>query len=388
VKEQTHLPDRHRPVIWDRQTTLAAIDRRAMIDLAGELLGAHRGTDRSPAWPCPSHDGQTGRTPPVSIFSDRLGEQRWKCHACGAGGTAVDLLMQTRGMTVREALGELARRTGTPPLAPGRRPAARARPPGDGRNTAPATQQLINPFFRRTIPELDRYVQECAEVLWRPEGSAARRWLTESRGLPERVLRSNRVGVDLGAARQARPDGVPAVRRAVVLPVLIDGEACFVQLRTLGTTPGFPKYLNSRESLAPNPRLAAVGAAPPANEAVRAEILVTEGIFDALSAAIAGYRAVAFLSAGYPDRAAAVALARLRGPLVVAFDPDPAGQAGARRLIQLLAANRRETALLRLTSGDLNDNAARSQDWPVELAARVEHATYPLTRLPPALVCG
>lgn len=382
MEEQAASTGPPAPAFWDREATLAAIDRAMMIDLADELLGAHRGTDRSPTWACPSHHGQTGRTPPVGIFTDRFGEQRWKCHACGAGGTAIDMIMQVRGASVRDALGELARRTGTPPLTSRRRPAHRT-------PHAPSLpQRPTNPFFAQPVADLDRYVQQCAGTLWRPEGAVIRHSLIESRGLSEAALRSNRIGLDLGTALQARPEGVPNVRRAVVLPVLVEGGACFAQLRTLGAGPAFPKYLNTRHALAPNPRLASVVPAPPRASDVHPEILITEGIFDGLAAATAGYRALAFLAAGYPDRAEAVAIARLRGPLVIAFDPDEAGQLGARRLAALLAANRREPAVLRLRDGDLNDHAARSQDWPVELAARVEHATYPLTRLPPTLVHG
>lgn len=215
-----------------------------------------------------------------------------------------------------------------------------------------------------------------------------RRWLTETRSLPEEILRLNRIGADLGPARQERPDGVPKVRRAVVLPVLVEDGACYVQLRTLNAAPDFPRYLNARESFAPNPRLATIRPGQPDNAgSPHREVLITEGITDALSAAGAGYRSYAILGAGYPDRVAAVAIARLSGRLVIAFDADHAGQVGAQRLQQLLSAQRREAAVLHLPPGsDLNTCAASAADWPTELAARIEHATYPLRHLPPALV--
>jgi hypothetical protein len=201
----------------------------------------------------------------------------------------------------------------------------------------------------------------------------------------------SRVGVDLGAARQQRPEGVPKVRRAVVLPVLASGLARFVQLRVLNGTPGFPKYLNPHEWFAPNPRLGLFLPMPQpavAGEVERKELIVTEGIFDALAAASAGYRAVACLGASYPDQAAAVALARLPGPLVVAFDPDPAGRSGSLRLVELLAAQRREAAELHLTTGDLSSHASSSSDWPVELAARVDQATHSLRHVRQNLAFG
>jgi len=167
------------------------------------------------------------------------------------------------------------------------------------------------------------------------------------------------------------------VRLAVVLPVLVDGQACYAQLRVLGGSRSFPKYLNVSDDLARNPRL---GLYEPARQIdfpfERREVVITEGIIDALSAAAGGYRAAAVLSASYGDPAAATALARLPGQLVVAFDPDPAGRSGSERLVRLLDAQHRHPGVLVLARGDLNENLVRAQDWPVELAGRVQHATH------------
>lgn len=69
-------------------------------------------------------------------------------------------------------------------------------------------------------------------------------------------------------------------------------------------------------------------------------VVVCEGIFDALSAAQAGQRAVAVLGVAAPNQVVADQLAQ-RFPvelLVVAFDGDEAGRAGAERVVELLAA--------------------------------------------------
>jgi hypothetical protein len=234
------------------------------------------------------------------------------------------------------------------------------------------------------VPALDDYVAQCAEALWRPEANPIRRWLTDARRLPADVLRLNRIGADLGLGRQPRPDGIPKVRRAVVLPVLVDGRACYAQLRLLGASRRLPKYLNPSDSLAPNPR---VGVYRPAQQFdmpfERHDLIVTEGIIDALSAAAGGYRAAAVLSASYAHPLAAIALTRQPGQLVIAFDPDPAGRAGAERLVHLLNARHRRPGVMVLRHGDLNDHLRRAQDWPLELAARVQHATYRPGLLPP-----
>jgi hypothetical protein len=286
----------------------------------------------------------------------------------------VDLVMQVRGVDVRTALDELAHRAGVPAIH-------HVRPTADARAWAtrpqPSAKRPIRPFVPRPVPALDAYVAECAEALWEPRAAHVRRWLTDVRQLPADVLRTNRVGADLGTGQQARPDGVPRVRCAVVLPVLVDGQACYAQLRLLGAPRSFPKYLNVSEKVARNPR---VGLYEPAQQMDfpfdRREVIVTEGTIDALSAAAGGYRAAAVLSAGYGDAAVAAALSRLPGQLVVAFDPDPAGQAGSERLVRLLNAQHRRPGVLMLTRGDLNENLASAEDWPVELAGRVQHATH------------
>lgn len=58
----------------------------------------------------------------MSIFVSRIGEQRWHCHGCGDGGTAIDLVMHRRGLDVGAAIAWLADRAGTihhpPPSIP------------------------------------------------------------------------------------------------------------------------------------------------------------------------------------------------------------------------------------------------------------------------------
>jgi DNA primase len=365
--------------MFDREAILTAVDLPALAD---ELLGPGRGPKRSPTWPCPNPDHlQTGRTPPVTVFTARNGEPRWHCHGCGNGGTAVDLVMQVRRVAIRDALQELADRAGIPPLPGPYRPGSRRR------SNREAQRRQAAYLAPQPVPALEPYVAQCAQALWRPEGAAVRRWLTEARGLPEDVLRANRVGVDLGWRRQRRPDGVPKVRQAVVLPVLVRGEASYVQLRVLGARPGFPKYLNPHDTLAPNPRLGLYRPAQRYDIPIEPkELIVTEGIIDALSAAAGGYHAAAILGAGYPDAFTAQALARIARPLVIAFDPDPVGRAGAERLVQLLDVRHRNASVLQLREGDLNENLIRATEWPLELAGRVQHATHP--RPPPSLARG
>ena len=103
----------------DRDELLARIDLAALAD---ELLGGHKGHGLAARWPSPDPaHSQTGRTPPMSIFRDRRGIQRWHCFATGLGGTAIDLVGVTRSWTVKEAIEWLADRAH---LQPDRHPPA------------------------------------------------------------------------------------------------------------------------------------------------------------------------------------------------------------------------------------------------------------------------
>lgn len=340
---------------YDRDAILNATDLAALAD---ELLGAHRGA-RIQTWPCPvpTH-AQTGRTPPLTVFATRWGEQRWSCHGCGASGTAIDLVMLTHGVDVRGAFQWLAARTDV------RAEVDRAWSPPQRRTpTSPDPPALPD-------PRLDDYVASCEGWLQSPRGQGARRWLVETRGLPLHVLELNRVGFDPGARRLERPDGVPR-SPGVVLPVLgDDGRAVFTQTRRLGVSDDGPRYLNCATRAASNPRLAFYRSP----EVIARCVVVCEGALDALSASSAGYRSAAVLGAGLPDERIARRLAELQAPLVVAFDADAAGESGACRLMSMIGSLDATVTRLRPPEvhGDLNSwmvAAPNIERWQATLCA-------------------
>ncbi len=351
----------------DRDEVLARTDLGALAD---EVLGPHRGRGRSATWPCPDpgHGPQTGRTPPVSMFVPSRGPERWRCHACGAGGTAADLVMTTQGVGFAEAIALLGRRAGMAErddhLRPLRPPVIERRPPA-----APAIAAGV----------IEDHVAACEAVLWSPAGLPMRRWLAR-RGLGETVLRANRVGADPGPRSLPRPAGLPRSGPAVILPVL-DGQgmAVYLQARYLHP-PGGRKYDNPAAALAgPSPRLADVRLGrPPADPGT---VLVCEGLPDALVAAQAGHRASAVLGAGLPDdRVARLLLQRFASErLVVAFDADDRGRAGASRLVELLhaAGPRDRVVVLDVPGawGDLNGwHLAVGAEFGHQLASAVDRA--------------
>ncbi len=347
----------------DRTLILAATDLAALAD---EQLGPRAGSAGHPMWPCPNpHHEQTGRTPPVSVFTSRWDEQRWHCHGCGDGGTAIDLVMRTRGIGVGEAIRELATRAGIGRL---KGSSALRQSQRSGGAIPPVERRAeISPDQQAGV---QRYVDACANELWSPSGRQVRQWLMEVRQLPESVLRTNHIGADVGRPDTYWPDGLVHVGAAAILPVHQDGGATYFQARVLQPSPDRARYLNPRTTVAPNPKLSHIEP----SELLHPEVIVTEGTIDALSAACAGYRSVAILSAGYPDRSVAHQLAQLEGRLVIAMDNDSAGESGARVLAQHLRTVQRPASVLSLAAGDLNESMQRTPDWPADLRQRVDDA--------------
>ncbi len=348
----------------DRDRILEATD---LLALANEFLGPRARTARSPTWPCPSpNHAQTGRTPPVTVFRARNGIERWHCHGCGAGGTAIDLLLATTTLDVRGAIEALAARTGVREEAP--TVATRRSPP------RPVEQPRV-----RDPAGLRSFVDDCARRLWTPQARGVLHWLTQARRIPEDVLRANRIGADPGRRRQPRPHGMPAAGWAVVLPVVEGDQPVFAQLRLLANR-GRQRYLNASGDLGTNPRLGVYHPAHPHGSCT----LITEGVLDALSAAAAGHRGAALLGAAVPEpdarnpaaEALARRLARLPQPIVTALDADPAGALATERLHRLLASHSVAPVAFHLPVGvkDLNEWMQHTPDWPRAMEAELRTA--------------
>lgn len=353
---------------YDRDALLASVDLRSLAD---ELLSGHHGGERSPTWSCPvpTHV-QTGRTPPVSIFVTRWGEQRWRCHGCGASGSAIDLVIHTHGVDVRRAMELLASRTGL-----------RA----DADCPAPRRRSRFPVERSEPHPGIEHYAAICAEYLWSPAAAGPARYLTEVRGLNEDVLRLNRIGFDPGSRHLDRPDGVPR-SSGIVLPVLDDdGRAVFTQTRRLGSRATAPRYLNCANRAARNPRVAVYRS----SGASTGPVVVCEGAIDALTAAAAGCRSVAVLGSTVADTRVADRIARLHADgVVIAFDADEAGDRGAAGLASLLRARGVCAARLRPPeqASDLNGWSRTVGASGLEtIAAAARDAAQRDDRAPPAL---
>jgi hypothetical protein len=176
---------------------------------------------------------------------------------------------------------------------------------------------------------------------------------------------------DPGRRALPRRRGLPAGDGlAATFPALdTTGTVRYVQTRYLQPRPGQPKYDNPAARLGANPSLAWLRPPLPRHEH---DLVICEGIPDALTAAQAGYRAVATLGTHAADPHVARALAEHaagRGLILTAVvDADPAGRAAGQRLATLLAAFSVTLRIVEPVNGlDLNGWAQRDPSWPSAL---------------------
>ncbi|MBW3641883.1 MAG: molecular chaperone, partial [Actinobacteria bacterium] len=159
---------------YDRDEVLAHTDLAA---LAAELCGPPRGQGAGAKWHCPNPDHPDAH-PSMSVFTGQR-SQRWKCHACGDGGTAIDLWMTVRKCGVAEAIEDLGARTPLPRdssrwspspdrVSAGRRTDAGPAQGGTRPNVAPPAMVPRAVVPTEVDPAIEAYVATAAEVLWGP----------------------------------------------------------------------------------------------------------------------------------------------------------------------------------------------------------------------------
>jgi len=336
-----------------RDNLLARTD---LATLATDLCGPPHGHGPNARWHCPKPD-HPDRHPSMTIYSGYR-NPRWHCHACGAGGTAIDLYATATGTPIGPAIRALAQRAGldTDDADTTKRPTPRR-----------AVPLPPPPASGTPDPAIERYVAATAELLHGPRGQRARQYLRR-RGLTDgELLCINRIGYDPGPHELSRAAGLPRRGRGIVLPVLDDDQrAVFCTVRYLDESAAGRRYDNAARTLAPNPKVAIIR---PVDDLHRDSVVVTEGIVDALTAARHGYIAAAVLGAANAGRRASDTIDRVHGDrrILIAFDGDPAGRAAARRLVGTLAT-RSGAILIGLRHSDLNDQA------PLDLAKLLSSA--------------
>lgn len=339
---------------WNIGDVLDRVDLAALLD---ELTQPAQGGGPGRRWHCPmpNHDDHRAS---VTMFRDHHGHERWRCWSGDHRGDAIDLAVAATGRSKSDAIDWLAGRAGMSydrPLPPPRpKPVAEA-----------GVSAVMN-------PAVAHYVRLCARLLDGPQGRPVRDWL-HGRGFDDTTIRANQIGIDPGRERLRRPRGLPTgVTVAATFPVFDpSGNLTYVQARYLDTDRAGRKYDNPSAAMAPHPRL----AFPITTRMVETrEVLVCEGLPDALTAAQSGFTSVGLLGAHTPDEAVAMRIAthaRNCGlDVTLVCDPDTAGHRMAEVLEPLLRAAGIAPQVVTPPGGaDLNDWATRNPAWPEALSA-------------------
>ena len=264
------------------------------------------------------------------------------CFGCGAGGDVIDFVRRSKGVGFREALRLLGETPATAQLPPRPTP-PRRRLSLEDRLILLAATELYHETLLRT-PAMLRYL--------------------ETRGVDAVLARRCRLGYCDGGAlvaylrrrrlslRRAEalglvfPNGDETMRGRIVIPDLRDGSVGWMVGRVVdGRRP--PRY---RGLSLERPLLGwdqARGRHP---------LIVTEGPFDWLTLVGWGLAACAVL--GTQPSGAALGLLRQTSAVIVAFDADEAGIAGARHLASVLGQAARVVSLPDRAK-DVNDLATR-----------------------------
>ena len=150
-----------------------------------ERLGLNPGTPERPRMiQCPLC-GNGARTPCAKVWSEN-GSYLLKCFSCGHKAVDVIALSQElRGGNWYDAVADVLNTCGGEvPAAPIQRAAPKEQP------TEP-----VSPPAEWTAKAAE-YIDACCKKLWSAEGSTARAYLMDARGLNERTLKKFRVGFD------------------------------------------------------------------------------------------------------------------------------------------------------------------------------------------------
>ncbi len=311
---------------------------------------------------CPFHDD---RNPSMYVVPHK---RMYHCFVCGAGGNAIDFVMNYHAMGFREALEHLAERFGVeltrrPPTGGGMSGGGSDASAGVTREDVLGANAFALSFFRA--------------LLKHPEHGRAAREAIAARGISDEMVEEFQLGaapdrydglIKTAASRNVstrslegaglikrRESGghYDALRNRLIFPILDQaGRAIAFGGRILNPE-DTPKYLNSPETRVFEKGSQLYGLRQAWN-AMRAEkvAVVTEGYTDVIACHQAGFRnVVATLGTALTSRHASV-LRRAVDRVVLLFDGDEAGQRAADRAVEVFFAEPIDVSIAVLEGGE------------------------------------
>jgi CHC2 zinc finger/Toprim-like len=281
-------------------------------NLMGPAPGRRGERGRRLWWNCPFHQDAN---PSFAVDPRR---QSWRCFGCSEHGDAASLAMRLRGLAFPEAIRWLAELAGI--VAPSGKP-IRPRPPIA--SPAKAPERPPDPPSGLPLADALSLIADASERLWTPEGSTARAYLKDRRGLTEGTIKAARLGWVRSVELPTRDGDRFWPASGVTIPWWDHGRLALLKIRQPeGSTPKYAQAFGDRPALYPTP------------EAVRPgkPLVVTEGEFDALllGQALGDLAAVVTLGSASARPEAAILGKMLPAPAwYIATDADTAGDQAA-----------------------------------------------------------
>jgi len=277
---------------------------------------------------CPFHQE---KTPSFFVFPDR---QSWRCYgACATGGDVFSFVMRSQGLEFGEVLQQLAQQTGV---------ALPTRQKREGQESANGINETALVYFRGLLDST--------------QGAAAREYL-EERGITRESIERFELGLS-PASGHALKDHLTArgftVQQGVQAGVLRENDKGWsgdlfrsrfmIPIRdAAGALAGFgarsmdgsqPKYLNSPRSPVFDKSRILYGLHL-AKEAAREKgLVIVEGYMDAIMAHQNGFDNVAASMGTALTQEQVSQVRRLTSKVVMALDPDNAGQQATLRSLE------------------------------------------------------
>ncbi|WP_047396414.1 DNA primase [Exiguobacterium sp. ZWU0009] len=316
---------------------------------------------------CPFH---SEKSPSFSVSPDK---GMYYCFGCGAGGNAITFVMETEGMSFKEAVSKLADRNDVtlPELEPDRFEQSESTPEQEKKFRMREAHRIVTELYH--------------EVLIQTEAGDAGRIYLENRGIREGAMREFRLGyapdqdrftVDSLARRGFDLDemveaGLISIGRDGDYRDRFNGRVVFPISDRDGTIVGFsgrsidgrdPKYVNTAETPLFNKSELLFGFAQ-ARGAMRKikQVVLVEGNLDVVRVAQAGipYTVASLGTALTPVHAQN--LARIVDEVIICYDGDKAGRAATLKALQLLEAVAVDCSVIRLPDGEDPDSFIGNQ---------------------------
>jgi len=325
---------------------------------------------------CPFH---VEKTPSFHVNEER---QIFMCFGCGVGGDVFKFITLVEHISFPQAVRWLAERRGIPLPAPA---AGDERAQGADLDALRAAMLEATRYFQRMLVESDEGRTACAYLEGRgvsraaieqfclgysPAGGQALREFLQKKGHAPETLE------ECGLVKKSE-DGrlYDAFRGRIMFPITdLQGRVIAFGGRALGERQ--PKYLNSPETRLYNKGRTLFGLSFSRDEIRRQEYAVlVEGYLDFIIPFQHGVRnLVASLGTSLTPQQAKL-LGRYTRSVVVSYDPDSAGQAAARRSLDLFLEEDFQVKVSRLPRGQDPDAFVRAAGAE-EYRRRLQEAVF------------